>query len=229
MFKEVNAITIPTSTGHLNFRRSRFQFRHVGLNPHLRHSFGLGSDWRYRLWDEPVYHYRVVALRRVFRRATLDRQRGVVSSYQWHWRWGWVLGKDEEVDRQLYLVFIKCCIDYWDLRTHVTGISSSPSKYTQVPSALWLTVWIYSEELRKVRQAILWYSEMPCVYGTLRITAVTIWHQVKSLLQRRLLMKSTADRHKNRCGSQSLLQTCAEVVSDPKFATSICQISEHPQ
>jgi hypothetical protein len=80
-WERIDFISVRTPTARRNYRRGDIIPQHAGFNPHLSAPFVLSDYQRYRIRGAQVHHYRVVTLRRVARRATLDRRGRVVSSY----------------------------------------------------------------------------------------------------------------------------------------------------
>ena len=81
VFVETNCFSIRTPTSRRNYRRRHYILQRAGFNPHLPASLILSNYQQHRVQRTQVHHYRTVALRRVVRRATLDRRGRVVSSY----------------------------------------------------------------------------------------------------------------------------------------------------
>jgi len=81
VFVQVDTVSTRTQSGCHNYQWSNTILQCAALNPCLPSTFILRSPYRYqvRLWV--VHHYRVISLRRILRRATLDRWGGVVGSY----------------------------------------------------------------------------------------------------------------------------------------------------
>jgi len=69
-----------------NYRRHHLILQRAGFNPHLPASFVLGDYQQYRVRRTQVHHYRTITLRRVVRRATLDRRGRVGRSYSYRIR-----------------------------------------------------------------------------------------------------------------------------------------------
>ena len=74
-------------------------------------------------------------------------------------------------------------------------------------------------------------DEMPCGYGTLRTTALGIWHQVSHRAEQmsQLLSKSSPDLRRGFSCSRSLLLTGAEVSAAPKCDYRVSHILEHAE
>ena len=80
-FKQTDTITIRTSIGRQNCGRSRLILKRARFNPHLANAFVISDCSRYTVRGTLIHHHRVVTIRRIVQRVTLDRQWRVVSSY----------------------------------------------------------------------------------------------------------------------------------------------------
>jgi len=81
VFVQIDTLSIRTLMGGRNYQWSNTILQRAAFNPDLLRTFPLRHDTRYRIPSAPVHHSRVVTLRRVQRRATLDRWGRLVSSY----------------------------------------------------------------------------------------------------------------------------------------------------
>jgi len=81
VLNQVDKTSVRTSSGRQNYRRSNTIFQRSAFNTHLPSDFFVHRYFRYRVRRTPVHHNRVVTLRRVFRRVSVDRRGRVVSSY----------------------------------------------------------------------------------------------------------------------------------------------------
>jgi len=80
-FVQVDTVSLHTQTGCQNYWRSNTILQCSAFHPHLLSNFILRGYYRYSIWHLQVHHYRVVTLRRILRRATLDGRGVYVSSY----------------------------------------------------------------------------------------------------------------------------------------------------
>jgi len=91
VFKQPDAISTCTSRGHQNFRRYCVLLKRAGYNRHVPAHIILVLYPRWSVRSALVPHCRVVTLRKLFWRGTVDRRSRVVSSSVWVS--DWVLGK----------------------------------------------------------------------------------------------------------------------------------------
>jgi len=116
-FVETNTFSVRTLEGCLNLPQSHYILQWAWFHQQLLSTFQLGHYQTGWIRGVQVYYYQCVALRRVVRRATLDRWGRLVRPYCWRNKI-LSLGRQGVLDKEIVgcMLTNKYCIDYWDLR-----------------------------------------------------------------------------------------------------------------